>query len=141
VRSALALVDSGTIRVIDVLILTKDEDGSLEATELADESSRCRLTWTSVRRGREADAFWDSRDRDPRWWMPIARTRQLDYEQSSIDDRARLVTVARTVLREQIKEILLERILRGELEPGERLVESEPFRGAPTATSVLSSGS
>jgi hypothetical protein len=32
----LALVDAGTIRVIDVLILTKDEDGSIEATELAD---------------------------------------------------------------------------------------------------------
>jgi Family of unknown function (DUF6325) len=32
----LALVDSGTIRVIDVLILTKNEDGSVEATELSD---------------------------------------------------------------------------------------------------------
>ncbi|HEY2276828.1 MAG TPA: DUF6325 family protein [Streptosporangiaceae bacterium] len=31
-----ALVDSGTIRVIDVLILTKDADGSVEATELSD---------------------------------------------------------------------------------------------------------
>jgi fructosamine-3-kinase len=31
-----ALVDSGTIRVIDVLILTKDEDGSVEAMELSD---------------------------------------------------------------------------------------------------------
>ena len=30
------LVDSGTIRVIDVLILTKDEDGSIEAMELSD---------------------------------------------------------------------------------------------------------
>src|SRR6476659_1835321 len=29
-----ALVDAGTIRLIDVLILTKDEDGSVEATEL-----------------------------------------------------------------------------------------------------------
>jgi DNA-binding GntR family transcriptional regulator len=33
-------------------------------------------------------------------------------------------TVARTVLREQVKEILLERILRRELAPGERLVET-----------------
>ena len=33
-----ALVDSGTIRVIDVLILTKDADGTVEATELSDES-------------------------------------------------------------------------------------------------------
>jgi hypothetical protein len=32
----LALVDSGTIRVIDVLILTKDEDGAVDATELGD---------------------------------------------------------------------------------------------------------
>lgn len=34
------------------------------------------------------------------------------------------MSVERTVLREQIKEILLERILRGDLEPGERLVET-----------------
>ena len=33
-------------------------------------------------------------------------------------------TVSRTVLREQIKEILLERILRGELRPGDLLVET-----------------
>ena len=32
----LALVDSGTIRVIDILILTKNEDGSVEAMELSD---------------------------------------------------------------------------------------------------------
>jgi hypothetical protein len=32
----LALVDAGTIRVIDVLILTKDADGSVEAAELSD---------------------------------------------------------------------------------------------------------
>jgi len=32
----IALVDAGTIRVIDVLILTKDADGTIEATELAD---------------------------------------------------------------------------------------------------------
>ncbi len=32
----LALVDAGTIRVIDVLILTKSEDGSVEAMELSD---------------------------------------------------------------------------------------------------------
>jgi hypothetical protein len=30
------LVDAGTIRVIDVLILTKDADGVVEATELSD---------------------------------------------------------------------------------------------------------
>jgi hypothetical protein len=30
------LVDSGTIRVIDVLILTKDVDGTVDATELSD---------------------------------------------------------------------------------------------------------
>jgi hypothetical protein len=33
-----ALVDSGTIRLIDVLVLTKSEDGAVEATELADVS-------------------------------------------------------------------------------------------------------
>ena len=32
----LALVDAGTIRVIDILILTKDEDGAVEAMELSD---------------------------------------------------------------------------------------------------------
>ena len=32
----LKLVDSGTIRVIDILILTKNEDGSVEAMELSD---------------------------------------------------------------------------------------------------------
>ena len=31
-----ALVDAGTIRVIDVLILTKGDDGSVEAMELSD---------------------------------------------------------------------------------------------------------
>lgn len=32
----LSLVESGTIRLIDVLILTKDQDGTVEATEFAD---------------------------------------------------------------------------------------------------------
>ena len=36
VAELLALVDSGTIRVIDALILTKDADGAVEAAELAD---------------------------------------------------------------------------------------------------------
>src|SRR6187200_3324020 len=35
-KELLALVDSGTIRVIDVLILTKKEDGSVDAMELSD---------------------------------------------------------------------------------------------------------
>src|SRR5213079_1409195 len=35
-KELLALVDAGTIRVIDVLILVKDEDGSVEASELSD---------------------------------------------------------------------------------------------------------
>src|SRR5688572_7434985 len=30
------LVESGTIRLIDVLVLTKDVDGSIDATELSD---------------------------------------------------------------------------------------------------------
>ena len=35
-KELVALVDSGTIRVIDVLILTKEEDGTVEAMELSD---------------------------------------------------------------------------------------------------------
>jgi Family of unknown function (DUF6325) len=35
-KELLSLVDAGTIRVIDVLILTKDEDGTVEATELSE---------------------------------------------------------------------------------------------------------
>jgi Family of unknown function (DUF6325) len=35
VEELVALVDAGTIRVIDVLILTKDEDGTVGATELS----------------------------------------------------------------------------------------------------------
>jgi DNA-binding GntR family transcriptional regulator len=42
-------------------------------------------------------------------------------------------TVSRTILREQIKDILLERILRGELEPGERLVETRIARELGTS--------
>jgi hypothetical protein len=36
VKELLALVDRGTIRIIDVLILAKAEDGSVDAMELAD---------------------------------------------------------------------------------------------------------
>ena len=36
VKELLALVDAGTIRVIDVLILVKDDDGAVEALELSD---------------------------------------------------------------------------------------------------------
>jgi len=32
----IALVESGTIRIIDILILTKNEDGSVDAMELSD---------------------------------------------------------------------------------------------------------
>ena len=35
-KELLALVDAGTIRVIDILILTKNEDGSVDAMELSD---------------------------------------------------------------------------------------------------------
>jgi hypothetical protein len=35
-KELLALVEAGTIRVIDVLILTKNEDGSVDAMELSD---------------------------------------------------------------------------------------------------------
>jgi hypothetical protein len=36
VEELVALVESGTIRIIDVLILTKNEDGSVDAMELSD---------------------------------------------------------------------------------------------------------
>jgi hypothetical protein len=39
----LALVDAGTIRVIDIVILTKDEDGAVAAMELADVGERGEL--------------------------------------------------------------------------------------------------
>jgi hypothetical protein len=35
-KELVALADAGTIRVIDVLILAKNEDGSVDATELSD---------------------------------------------------------------------------------------------------------
>jgi hypothetical protein len=35
-KELVALVEAGTIRLIDVLILHKDEDGTIEATELSD---------------------------------------------------------------------------------------------------------
>jgi hypothetical protein len=35
-KELLALVDSGTIRLIDILILTKNEDGSVDAKELSE---------------------------------------------------------------------------------------------------------
>ena len=35
-KELVALVDAGTIRLIDVLILTKDADGSIDAMELSD---------------------------------------------------------------------------------------------------------
>jgi DNA-binding GntR family transcriptional regulator len=47
------------------------------------------------------------------------------------------VSVARTVLREQIKDVLLERILRGELQPGERLVETRLARELGTSQSPV----
>ena len=35
-----------------------------------------------------------------------------------------MATISRTVLREQVKDVLLQRIVSGELQPGERLVET-----------------
>ena len=35
-KELIALVDAGTIRVIDVLVLTKNEDGTVDAMELSD---------------------------------------------------------------------------------------------------------
>ena len=48
----LALVDSGTIRVIDILILTKDQDGAVEAVELSDVGELGELQALGGRAGR-----------------------------------------------------------------------------------------
>ena len=86
-----------------------------------------------MRRGRAADAFRNFARSESALADSDLAQKQVDAEESSVDDRPRLVTVARTVLREQIKEILLERILRGELEPGERLVETRLARELGTS--------
>ena len=49
-----ALVDAGTIRVIDVLILTKDEDGTVDAMELSDLDELGELAGARGRAGRAA---------------------------------------------------------------------------------------
>ena len=51
-KELIALVDAGTIRVIDVLILTKNEDGTVDAMELPTSKSSAssrhsRPTWPS----------------------------------------------------------------------------------------------
>jgi DNA-binding GntR family transcriptional regulator len=46
---------------------------------------------------------------------------------------AAAMSIARTVLREQVRDVLLERILRGDLEPGERLVETRLARELGTS--------
>ena len=51
-KELVALVDSGTIRVIDVLILTKDEDGSVEAMGPSDVPDLGPLPTDRVRTGR-----------------------------------------------------------------------------------------
>ena len=48
----LALVDAGTIRVIDVLILTKDDDGNVDAMELSDVGELGELVALEARAGR-----------------------------------------------------------------------------------------
>ena len=62
----LALVDSGTIRVIDMLILTKDDNGAVEAVELPDTTSRDLTQAASS--ARCADGYpVPSRARDDPW--------------------------------------------------------------------------
>ena len=62
-KELVALVDAGTIRVIDVLILTKDEDGSVEAMELSDVEDLGEL---QAARGRAGRAAGRGRRRSPR---------------------------------------------------------------------------
>ena len=59
----LALVDAGTIRVIDILILTKNEDGSVDAMELSDVGELGRAAAT---RGRARRAVGRGGRRAPR---------------------------------------------------------------------------
>jgi hypothetical protein len=72
-KELLALVDAGTIRVIDVLILEKGEDGSIEATELSDiedgAASRTRSIGESVcrRAGTRWRHFADCDRRSSTW--------------------------------------------------------------------------
>ena len=47
-----AMAGSGTIRVIDVLVLTKDADGTVEATELSDGSELGELQVLPCRAGK-----------------------------------------------------------------------------------------
>ena len=58
-----ALVDAGTIRVIDVLILTKNEDGTVDAMELSDIDELGRAAGS---RGRAGGAAGRGRRRAPR---------------------------------------------------------------------------
>ena len=50
-KELVALVDAGTIRVIDILILTKNEDGTVDAMELSESrsSESCRPSRPSSR--------------------------------------------------------------------------------------------
>ena len=54
-KELVALVDAGTIRVIDVLILTKNEDGSVDAMELSDIEELGEL---QAHRGRSWQSCW-----------------------------------------------------------------------------------
>ena len=58
-----ALVEAGTIRVIDILILTKNDDGSVDAMELSDIDELGEL---QVARGRAGRAAGRGRRRPPR---------------------------------------------------------------------------
>lgn len=48
----------------------------------------------------------------------------MENRAAAIGERTGVSTISRTVLREQIKNVLLQRIVSGELQPGERLVET-----------------
>ena len=62
-KELLALVDAGTIRVIDILILTKNEDGTVDAMELSDIEELGEL---QAARGRAGRAAGRGRRRAPR---------------------------------------------------------------------------
>ena len=66
----ISLVDAGTIRIIDILVLVKDDDGDVEAMELADldDSVRCRSSRPS------SPSCWPRRmsSTSPPRWTPAA---------------------------------------------------------------------
>ena len=63
----LALVDAGTIRLVDILILAKDEDGAVEAMELSDIERTGRARRPSKPNSQNSWPKTTSSTSPPRW--------------------------------------------------------------------------